>query len=111
MKVIDIPGYDLHMKLFTSKLSLKRYTNKKNYQLSHDLNTVNGLAMVFEDKGVDILLLLPKEYSEEIMDHELIHITWFVARIIDLPLNFTNQEFQAYLFPAIKRELKKVYGK
>ena len=113
MKIIEIEQYGLHVKVFTLEKDLLRYI-KKNYEESLDnykeviLGSLAFASMELKD-GHDIILFLPKEYNEELVDHELIHITWFVANIIGMPLNFETQEFQTYLFIEIKKKIKKIY--
>lgn len=112
MKVINIEQYNLDIKVFNSSRSLKRYTNRNRYHVEHDLKGVSGLALYYDHAGVDLLLYLPKEYNEEVVDHEIIHMTWFIGKAIGHPVNFSTQEFQTYLFSYIKNKVKKqVYGR
>jgi len=111
MKTINIKPYNIDLHIFTSPRSLKMYCKKNSYLMSMedndivDLDIFRGLSLLYPDNTM--LLYLPKEYDEDTLDHELIHITWFIARIIGQPLTWDNNEFQAYLFPDLKRLIKK----
>lgn len=110
MKVINIQPYDLDLHVFTSNRSLKMYCKKNSYLITKDeedidLSTCKGLSLVFPDHT--LMVLLPKEYDEEVLDHELVHITWFVSHIIGQQLDYGNNEFQAYLFTDLKKKIKK----
>jgi hypothetical protein len=106
--VFDIDPYDLNLKVFTSKLSLVKYLNKHGYQHTHNFDNVEGLSLLYEHYGIDLLLYLNKDFcTEDTLDHELIHITWLIARSIGHPLNQDNQEFQTYLFTSLKRKIRK----
>lgn len=104
---IQIDQYDLDLKIFTTKLSLTRYLNKHDYKISHSLNEVDGLALYFENSGADLILYVDEKSDPLTMDHELIHITWYIAKIIGHPLSFNTQEFQTYLFTDLKKKIKK----
>jgi hypothetical protein len=114
MKTINIQPYNLDLVVFTSARSIKMYCKKNSYLITHDdetidLNTVRGLSLIFPDNHM--ILYLPKEYDEDTLDHELVHITWFVSKIIGQPLTWDSNEFQAYLFSDLKKKIKKkVYG-
>lgn len=41
------------------------------------------------------------------LDHELIHVTWFILDHYGVQIDADNHEIQAYLFEYIKRELLK----
>ena len=90
MKVINITPYDLELLVFTSERSLKIYCNKHNYSINDesgnqvDLETCRGLALLFPDNT--LMLYIPKEYDSDVLDHELIHITWYISHIIGQPL-------------------------
>jgi hypothetical protein len=109
MKSIHITPYDLELLVFTSQRSLKMYLKKNNYLIHHDenfnLDNCHGLALMYPDNTT--MVLLPKEYSEDTLDHELIHITWYISEIIGQPLTYNNNEFQAYLFNDLKKKIKK----
>jgi hypothetical protein len=107
MKIIDIEQYGLQLKVFTSINSLKRYCKKSSYLIEDDLSSIQAYALHYQVQGHDLLMFVPKEYSEELVDHELIHITWYIARIVGLPLTYNNQEFQTYLFTDLKKKVKK----
>lgn len=109
MKSIHITPYDLELLVFTSPRSLKMYLKKNNYLIHHnedfDLESCHGLALMYPDNTT--MVLLPAEYHEETVDHELIHITWYIAQIIGQPLTYDSNEFQAYLFTDLKKKIKK----
>lgn len=110
MKVINIQPYDLDLHVFTSARSLRMYAKKNSYLITKDnedidLETCRGLALLFPDHS--LMLLLPKEFDEETVEHELIHITWYIAHIIGQPLTYDSNEFQAYLFTDLKKKIKK----
>lgn len=113
MKVINIQPYDLDLNVFTSNRSLKMYCKKHSYLIRStdgdneemELDNCRGLSLLFPDN--EMMLLLPKEYDDEVLDHELVHITWFVSKIIGQQLDYGNNEFQAYLFTDLKKKIKK----
>lgn len=111
--IVDLEEYDLHIKVFTSKLSLVRYLNKMNYACSMEFDNTRGLALMYENKGVDLLLYLnEKHVDEDTLDHEVIHLTWYIDKVIGHPITFSTQEFQTYLFTHLKRKIKsKINGK
>ena len=41
------------------------------------------------------------------LDHEIIHITWFIAYIYGIKFSVDNHELQSYLFEYLKSELTK----
>ncbi len=111
MQIINIQPYDLDLHVFTSARSMKRYCKINSYLIKNhdgediDLAMCRGLALLFPDNT--LMVLLPKEYDEETIEHELIHITWYIAQIIGQPLTYDSNEFQAYLFPDLKKKIKK----
>ncbi len=113
MKEVEIEQYGLHIKVFTLEKDFLKYIKKVYPESLETYKEVISNSLAFASKecvnGHDMLLYIPNEYNEELIDHELIHITWFIAEIIGMPLNYETQEFQAYLFIDIKRKVKKVY--
>jgi hypothetical protein len=107
MYLVEIPQYDLHIKVFNTKRSIVRYLNKVNYAIPHDFDTVHGTALLYTEMGIDLLLYLAPDADEDVLDHELIHMTWHIAKVTGQQLTYTNDEFQAYLFTDLKRKIKK----
>lgn len=108
-KLINIHPYDLELYVFTSARSFKMFCKKSNYLIHHgedfSLDHIKGLANMYPDNTTT--MLLPAKYDEEVLDHELIHITWYIAQIIGQGLTYDNNEFQTYLFGDLKKKIKK----
>lgn len=119
MKILKVEPYSCNIQVYMNKEELRKYL-KKEYSRNCDkvmldehltaISNCEGYSMMIEDDGYELILLLPVEYSDDLSDHELLHMTWFICEIVDIPLNFSTQEHQTYLFTYLKRELKKLYA-
>jgi hypothetical protein len=91
-KSATIQPFNCTVKLYTD---YKEYKNETGRRLG-----VNAICQTSMDgEEVDIFI-----QDSTCLDHEIIHATWFIFRFYRVPL---EEEFQAYYFEYIKRELLK----
>jgi translation initiation factor RLI1 len=94
-KCITIPIFNSEVLIFNELQSYLDYTNQKNLQ-DIDCETIE-----LESEVVSYIK------DSTCLDHELIHVTWFVLSYYGIELTPTNHEIQSYLFEYIKSEYKK----
>lgn len=62
------------------------------------LRSSEGLTLLFEENPKFFMYYQPTS-----LDHELIHLTWFILEFTGIKITHDNHEIQSYLFEYLKK--------
>lgn len=102
MEKIIVEPFQFVISIFFDKEECMNWLHEKHPQdvdTMEKLKNCEGLAMKFETNPVFGLYLK----NLESLDHEIIHLTWYILEYAGIEFDSSNHEIQAYLFEHIKR--------
>lgn len=115
---LAIDPYNCVLNVTTSRKKAVAFKRKKAgkskaAKFSKALDGALGIAHTFCDSGncVHFIMYLPKEYREDVVWHEALHMAWYILDAHSVRISVNNHEALTYLQEAIVREVKYVVYK
>lgn len=102
MKNIIVEPFSFNVAIFEDKeecISWIKQHHPTDQETLDKLKNCEGLTMQFESSPVFGLYLKDLES----LDHEIVHLTWYILEYAEVNIDSNNHEIQAYLFDHIKR--------
>jgi hypothetical protein len=102
MKNIVVEPFSFNVAIFEDKeecISWVKEHHPTDQETLDKLKNCEGLTMQFESNPVFAIYLKDMES----LDHEIVHLTWYILEYSEVNIDSNNHEIQAYLFDYIKR--------
>jgi len=93
-KVVTVHPFECKVYVFTDSCEYKTLTG-------FDVMDEAVCQTSISDSGIAIFL-----QDKNCLDHELIHVTWFILDHYGVTIDADNHEIQAYLFEYLKMEIE-----
>lgn len=91
----------INIELFNARLLVFKDSNEYKKVTKLDLIPNSICQSSFENGKFAIYII-----DKSCLDHELIHITWYILDYYGIKLEVDNNEIQAYLFEYLKNKIK-----
>ena len=112
MKNIVVEPFSFNVAIFEDKeecISWVKEHHPTDQETLDKLKNCEGLTMQFESSPVyvfansasTVFAIYLKDM--ESLDHEIVHLTWYILEYSEVNIDSNNHEIQAYLFDYIKR--------